>query len=380
MDLSRSAKRRLRKKKHEMKVQELTQAPVQIVPAIVTSKLVAPPAGVDATPIVESKDKSRPETAETGLLGKDWQLVSPLPLIDIGANLASGKHYPDVDAVLERAMAAGLSHVIITGTSLKVSMEALELAGKKSKNLLAMDLSSSSANPHPKVFCTVGVHPHSAKFCNEETMKQIESLALKNRSLVVAIGETGLDYNAQRMFSPAKDQEKWFVRHLHLAHRLHLPLFLHERDAHGRFLSIIDEFLGDIKNATPCPNMVVHCFTGSIQQLQTYLERGLYIGFTGFICMKRGEALMNAVKAKCVQDSKFRSLLLSRVMVETDCPFMTPTHLLHSTRLIHRNEPCTLPLVVRALAAAVDMTVESVSQAVTSNTLTFFPLLSLRKS
>src|SRR5690349_18417525 len=132
---------------------------------------------------------------------------------------------------------------------------------------------------------TAGVHPHHARDCGPQTIPALRSLAEHPR--VVAIGECGLDFN--RNYSPHPDQEKWFVAQVELGIELRKPLFLHSRDAFPRFSQIISS----LKPETA----VAHCFTGSGEELRAYLDLGLYIGITGWICdERRGAHLLELVR------------------------------------------------------------------------------------
>jgi TatD DNase family protein len=148
---------------------------------------------------------------------------------------------------------------------------------------------------------------------------------------VAAIGECGLDYD--RDFSPRDRQKSAFEAQLELAVELGKPVFLHERRAHADFTSIL---------ANVAPRLVggvVHCFTGTIAELERYLELGLCIGITGYFCdERRGKHLVEAV----------RLVPAGRLMVETDAPFLRPRDLPSG----RRNEPALLPHIARAVARA----------------------------
>lgn len=235
-----------------------------------------------------------------------------MELIDIGVNLGHRSFARDRDAVIARAVAAGVTGMIVTGTSVAASREALALA-----------------RAHPGVlWATAGVHPHDAARCDEGTLAALRALA--SAPEVVAIGECGLDFN--RDFSPRPVQRTWFERQVELAIELGLPLFLHERDAAGAFLEVLDA-LG------PAPErVVVHCFTGDAEALRAYLGRGYNIGITGWICdERRGQHLRALV----------REIPAERLLVETDAPFLAPRDL---RPRVDRNEPAHLPHVVRVLA------------------------------
>ncbi len=238
-------------------------------------------------------------------------------LIDIGINLTHRSFERDRAAVIARAEAAGVSTLIITGTSVPESQRAAALARERPATC----------------FATAGVHPHHAKDCDAHTLPALRGLAAGAN--VVAIGECGLDFN--RDFSPRDVQERWFEAQLELAAELRRPVFLHERDAADRMVAIL---------AKHRPNLVggvVHCFTGTAETAKRYLALGLHIGVTGWICdERRGASLVEAV----------RSIPLDRLMVETDGPFLLPRALGPAIQKARRNEPAYLPEVVRAIARA----------------------------
>lgn len=190
-------------------------------------------------------------------------------IIDIGVNLMHRSYNQDREQVVERAAANGVSPLVITGTSLRNSMEAARYASRLPG----------------KLYSTAGVHPHDAKSCTDETMKQLKQLAAQPQ--VVAIGECGLDYN--RDFSPRDVQRKWFAEQIDLALEQDMPLFLHEREAFSDFIATLKE--QSVRKA------VVHCFTGTLPELKAYLEMGFHIGITGWICdERRGKHLKELVR------------------------------------------------------------------------------------
>ncbi len=171
-------------------------------------------------------------------------------LIDIGVNLMHRSFDQDRDEVVAKALAAGVSPLLLTGTSVRNSEGAARYADKFPG----------------KLFTTAGIHPHDTRNCTVQTIDKMRQLA--KLSQVVAIGECGLDYN--RDFSPRDVQRKWFEEQIQLACELEMPLFLHEREAHYDFVRIMKPYIGSMK-------AVVHCFTGSLQELQIYLQLGFYI-------------------------------------------------------------------------------------------------------
>lgn len=257
--------------------------------------------------------------------------------VDIGANLTHASFRDDIDDVLGRARRAGVGTIVVTGTSVSGSGAALALA-----------------ESHPGLYATAGVHPHEAAHCNEETLPALRRLLASPR--VVAVGECGLDFN--RNYSPHPDQEKWFVAQLELACELGKPLFLHSRDAHPTFAGTLREF------GARLPPAVAHCFTGEADELRAYLDLGLYIGITGWICdERRGRHLLDLVRA----------IPSDRLMIETDAPYLTPRTLRPQPHG-RRNEPAFLPHVLAAIADALGRPVEAVARETTENAKRFFRL------
>jgi len=204
--------------------------------------------------------------------------------------------------------------------------------------------------------CTVGVHPHEADNCNVETIPFLLDLARENPDLVVAIGETGLDFN--RNFSTPAAQEKAFEAQLELAATLGLPLFLHERDAHQRQREILKAWRDHISAA------VIHCFTGDRKSLFNYLDLDMHIGVTGWICdERRGLQLQRLVK----------EIPLQRLMIETDAPYLLPRSLKPKPKN-GRNEPAFLPEVLKGIAANRPESEEEIAALTTENAMRFFGL------
>ncbi len=261
-----------------------------------------------------------------------------MKIIDIGINLMHRSFNEDREKVLQSAIDEGVSPLIITGTSEKSSMLAAKYASKYSG----------------KLYSTAGVHPHDAKSCTPDTIKNLENLT--KQDCVVAIGECGLDYN--RDFSPREVQRKYFEAQIELACKTGLPLFLHERDAFEDFYSILGKYKNDVSN------MVVHCFTGRKEELQKYLELGCYIGITGWICdERRGKHLIDLVKL-IPQD---------KIMIETDAPFLTPRNLEEKPK-DGRNEPKYLVHILDELAYHLDADIDALADMTYRNTRRFFDI------
>ncbi|WP_407331841.1 3'-5' ssDNA/RNA exonuclease TatD [Enterovibrio sp. 27052020O] len=259
-------------------------------------------------------------------------------MIDIGVNLTSARFDKDRDDVVMRAQQAGVTAILLTGTDLESSPHAAALATQ-----------------YPDyAYATAGVHPHDAKSVDDLSLPTIRELAKQPQ--VVAIGECGLDFN--RDFSPRPQQEAVFEAHLRLAAELNMPVFLHCRDAHERFMAILTPWL------TKLPGAVLHCFTGSEQELRECLEVGLYIGITGWICdERRGEALRAIVPL--IPDD--------RLMIETDAPYLLPRDLKPKPKS-SRNEPCYLPHIASEIAVLRQQDTEQLITQSAANTRRLFKL------
>ena len=264
--------------------------------------------------------------------------MTPSPLIDIGLNLANRRFTADWEPVVARAHAAGVARFILTGTSLKVSREVARLTEK---------MAAGTA------YFTAGVHPHYASELGAEGLGELRELL--SHPNAVAVGETGLDYNGD--LSPRHVQRAALEAQVALACTLGKPLFLHERDAAQDLLAILDNFKSRL------PRCVVHCFTGSEAIARQYIERGFYLGITGWVGQKnRNQDLLQALTA----------IPPERLMLETDAPYLTPPG--YKPSVAGRNEPAALPRVAELLAIARGVPLEQVRADAYMASMKFFGL------
>ena len=264
-------------------------------------------------------------------------MTEPYHIIDIGVNLGHRSFAADRAQVITRALAAGVKTMIVTGSSLAGSQAARQIASEYPGQL----------------FSTAGVHPHDSRSCTDETIAELRKMASLDE--VVAIGECGLDF--YRDFSPRDLQEQWFGAQVALAEELQMPVFLHERDARARFCEILTAHL----HRAPA---VLHCFTGSAEDLKVYLDMGLFIGITGWICdERRGTHLRELV----------RHIPADRLMIETDAPFLVPRSMPHKPK-DNRNEPAFLPHVLETVAQCLGKPAAEVAESTTRTAKAFFRL------
>jgi TatD DNase family protein len=259
-------------------------------------------------------------------------------LIDIGVNLTGRQFNADRDAVIERALSAGVRRMVVTGTSEKASREAAALA----------------ASQPGVLYATAGVHPHDAKSCTDTTIPALRELLARDE--VVAVGECGLDFD--RDYSPRPVQERWFEAQLGLAIETGLPLFLHERGAHERFVEIVS------RHRDRLGAVCVHCFTGTADELDAYLALDLHIGITGWICDERRGTHLRAIVDRIPAD---------RLMIETDAPWLLPRDLRPKPKH-RRNEPAFLPHIAAAVATATTTPLDQLAAQTSATAMAFFAL------
>lgn len=284
-----------------------------------------------------------------------------LIVIDAGANLTNKKYSRDLDSVIQRAKDAGVQKIMVPGTSVKSSKEALRLT-----------------RIYPGIiYSTAGIHPHDSKSIIEEPSSWHEFEQIARAPECVAIGPCGLDY--QRDFSEPDVQHQIFDKQIRLAKELDKPLLIHERSAQTDVLDLLKKF-------PEVTQVIVRGFMGTTEEALKYIERGYYIGLTGYLCKDKSDTGVR----KLLEDG---TLPLERLLVETDSPFMYPNtrasklpqHVktgitersllfLHRYCTFQRNEPCSLPAIVEMIAAFMKKTPDEVALATAFNALKLFGL------
>ena len=259
-------------------------------------------------------------------------------MIDIGVNLTNARFDKDRTLVIERGKTSAIEAMLVTGTSLL-----------QSKNAVAL----CQQYPH-YLYATAGVHPHDADNVSETYLADLRQLSSSEH--VKAIGECGLDFN--RNFSKPEQQIKVFAEQIQLASETNLPLFLHQRDAFSPWFELLTPFIDKV------PAMVSHCFTGSLAEVKQCLDAGMYIGITGWLCDdKRGQALQALAKY----------IPLERLMIETDAPYLTPKNIRPKPKS-SRNEPSYLPYVVAKLSELTGYSSAQIIKQSTANARRVFTL------
>ncbi|GCF07234.1 TatD family hydrolase [Dictyobacter arantiisoli] len=253
-------------------------------------------------------------------------------LIDSHTHVDTERFDNDREAVIQAALAGGVTRMVDPGCDLASSQAALELA-----------------RSHPGViFAGVGVHPHEATTYTEEVEHQLRAMAAEPE--VVAIGEFGLDYF--RMLTPREVQRTVFCAHLKLARECNLPCIIHVRDAHDDVMELLRAHGQGLRG-------VFHCFSGDVAQAEECLGfEGFMLSFAGPLT-KQGNALPDVA----------RMAPLDRILVETDSPYLVPKPL--KTR---RNEPLFVRQTAEKLAEIRGMTLEEIAQVTTTNAIRLFRL------
>lgn len=267
-----------------------------------------------------------------GALRRQREALTSTVFVDTHAHLDGIEYSDDIGAVLERAASAGVGSIVSAGQDEATSRATLELAAA-----------------HRTVRPAVGVHPHLAKSAGD--LQWLAALARDER--VVAVGECGLDYHYD--FSPRDVQRDVFARQLELAGEIGRPVIIHCREAEDDVIEHLRRHYSRDRRA------VVHCFTGAYEFGRALIDEfDVYLGIGGALTFKKAEALHDAATR----------LPLDRLVLETDCPYMTPAP--HRGK---RNEPAYVELTAMRLAELRGTTAASIAQTTTANAQRLFPAL-----
>lgn len=259
-----------------------------------------------------------------------------LTLIDTHAHLDDERFQADLDAVLSRALATGVSQVVAIGTTAPSSAKTVQLAAQ-----------------HPMIFASVGIQPNHIAEAAAGDWDRILELAPQPR--VVAVGETGLDRHWD--YTPFPQQEDYFARHLTLARQRNLPVVIHCRDAEADVVRMLRD---DYERNGPVRG-VMHSFTGDQQTAEACLAMGLYISFAGMVTYKNADALRTVAQ----------QVPPDRLLVETDSPYLVPVPLRGKAK---RNEPAHVVHTAECLARVKGVPVEELAEQMTRNARTLFRL------
>ncbi|SMC51136.1 TatD DNase family protein [Desulfocicer vacuolatum DSM 3385] len=260
-------------------------------------------------------------------------------LFDSHAHIDDISFNQDFNQIMERADASGVKAVMVVGINLETVQKAIKLV-----------------ETHANLFTSVGVHPHDANTCSEAVMSSLKTLACHKK--VKAWGETGLDFN--RMHSPVDLQEKWFIRQIEAADEAGLPMIFHERDSRGRLLEILTAMDNKKRQG------VIHCFSGTREEMFKYLDLGYHIGITGIVTIQKRGRYLRELVPHIPQD---------RLLIETDAPYLTPAPMKNKIR---RNEPAFVAAVLNKIAAIRNNDPHELAETIWTNTLNLYNIHELR--
>lgn len=249
---------------------------------------------------------------------------------DSHAHLDDTRFAQDFDEILARMRESGVTGMMNIGCDLPSSERSVALAER-----------------FDWVWAAVGSHPDDAGHVDEALLARYRALCRHPR--VKAVGEIGLDYHYDDV--PREVQKLAFRLQLQLARETALPVVVHEREAHGDALQILDDF--------PDCTGVFHCYSGSAEMAKELVRRGWYVGFTGVVTFKNARRAVEAVQA----------LPLDRILIETDCPYMAP-----EPYRGRRNDPSYVPLVAARIAQIKGLSPETVGRATRENAVRLFHL------
>ena len=257
-------------------------------------------------------------------------------IADIACNFSSDRFDSDLDEVINRAISNNITKFGLICSRLGDLDKLLSIYNNYSDSMLF----------------TIGVHPHHANEFNTEYLKNLKE-TIRNYD-PHAIGETGLDFF--RNLSTYEEQIYAFEEQIKLSIEFNKPLFLHQRDAHDEFIKIIMKYKNDINKA------VVHCFTGTQKQLDSYLNLGFYIGLTGWICDERRNVELR---------KSIKNIPLDKLMIETDSPYLIPRNLDIKPEN-NRNEPSYLPHIAKEIADIINIDSSKLIDITYKNSINFF--------
>ncbi len=263
-----------------------------------------------------------------------------MELFDTHAHLCDERFNGDIDEVIARARGEGVTRILLASAEMADSAEAIRMAGEKTGDVA--------------LFCSVGVHPHSASEYSDQSHEILASwITDSKKNRIVALGEIGLDYHYD--LSPRDVQKAVFIRQLELACREDIPVIIHEREASADALAILDDFKkrGLLRESPG----VFHCYSGSAQTAQILVRMGFLLGFDGPVTFRNNKKAWEVLS----------SVPLDRILIETDCPYLTPEPFRGK-----RNEPAFIPYILEKIAAYLGKSPEEMAQITTENACRLF--------
>ena len=256
-----------------------------------------------------------------------------MKLIDTHCHLNDEQLYQDLDNVISRALQTGIEKMVVIGWDKESSLKAIKIAEQ-----------------YPCIYACVGFHPENLEGVDEKQLEEV--LNLYSHPRVVGIGEIGLDYHWEKDPEKREIQKEFFIKQIEFANKVGLPISIHSREAFQDTLEIL-------KKHKPQHGGVMHCYSGSVENIQDIINLGLYIGLDGPVTFR------NAKTPKEVA----AEVPLEKLVLETDCPYLSP-HPLRGTV----NEPSNLILIADEIASIRDMSKKHLLEVVYDNSCKLFNL------
>lgn len=254
-------------------------------------------------------------------------------LFDNHSHIADEKFSEEVEIILERAKKEKVKYIINPSSDIK-----------DSKNAIAI------ANKYDNVFAAIGIHPHEAKYFDDNTIYILRELA-KNNKKVVAIGEIGLDYFYNH--SPKEIQIEVFREQLRLAKDLNIPVVIHDREAHQDVMNILTE------EDSFSNGVIMHCYSSSAEMGKEFVKKGAFISFSGTVTFSNAKKIVEAAKV----------IPMDRILIETDAPYLSPTPMRGT-----RNEPSYVRFTCEKLAEIKGVSFEEMANQTFNNTIKAYRL------
>ncbi len=265
--------------------------------------------------------------------------------VDSHAHIFYEGYKDDLDEVLRRAKQSGVTRIVVPGTNVETSREAIQLAER-----------------HEGVYACVGVHPHEASTASDAFLREIEELSFHPG--VVAIGEIGLDYHYD--FSPRERQRELFQAQIEIAQRRNLPIVVHTRESIEEAITMVRTAVealpawrtsgNENKQNDPLRRGVFHCFTGSVNQCRELFRLGFFVSYPGIVTFKNSPVVATV-----------REIGIDNILLETDSPYMAPVPYRGK-----RNEPAHVVLIAQKLAELLALTPEVIADRTTHNAKLLF--------
>ena len=254
-----------------------------------------------------------------------------MDIFETHCHLNDDQLYGRIDEIIDRARQAGVSKLLVVGWDYESSLKAIKIAEE-----------------YDFCYAAVGIHPENIYGVDETSL--IDTLELSKHPKVVAIGEIGLDYHWTKEPEKRELQKHFFIKQIKYANEHNLPIIIHNREAFEDCLNILE-------NNKPVASGTMHCYSGSVELLKNVLDLGLYIGLDGPVTFK------NAKTPKEVADV----VPLDRLLLETDCPYLTPHPFRGSL-----NEPVNIRLVLDEIAAIKGLSKKHIAEVTFDNACKLF--------